>query len=170
MSMKRVALFCPQCGARLEQRERTGAVRPVCPNCDHTVYFDPKVAVVVLILKGDHVLLVKRANDPRKGFWTLPGGFVDAGEDPRAAASREAREETMLDVQIDRLLDVYYTPDDGGLADIVIAYTASVNGGTVHAADDAESAEWFDRHHLPPLAFTPTETIVQAWAAGKLTL
>lgn len=167
MSMKRTALFCPMCGTRLEQRERTGALRPVCPSCDHTVYFDPKVAVVVLIVNGDHILLVKRANDPKKGFWTLPGGFIDAGEDPRAAASREAWEETMLDVQINRLLDVFYTPSDGGLADIVIAYAASVNGGAVQAADDAEAVEWFDRNELPPLAFLPTETIVKAWAAGE---
>lgn len=167
MSMKRVALFCPRCGARLEQRERTGAVRPVCPNCDHTVYFDPKVAVVVLIVSGDHILLVKRANDPRKGYWTLPGGFVDAGEDPRAAACREAREETMLDVQVNRLLDVFHTPDDGGMADIVIAYAASVNGGTMQAADDAEAVEWFGRNDLPPLAFMPTEVVVRAWAAGE---
>lgn len=167
MSMKRVARFCSQCGTRLELRERTGAERPVCPNCDHTVYFDPKVAVVVLVVDGDQILLVKRANDPRKGFWTLPGGFVDAGEDPRAAACRETQEETTLDVQIDRLLDVFYTPDDGGLADIVIAYAANVNGGTVQAADDAEVAEWFDRHNLPPLAFLPTEIIVRAWAAGE---
>lgn len=155
------------CGTRLEQRQRTGSMRPVCPNCDHTVYFDPKVAVVVLIVKDDHILLVKRANDPRQGYWTLPGGFMDAGEDPRAAASREVWEETRLNVTIDRLLDVFYTPDDGGLADIVIAYAASVNGGAPQAADDAEAVGWFGRNDLPPLAFLPTETMVRAWAAGE---
>jgi ADP-ribose pyrophosphatase YjhB (NUDIX family) len=155
------------CGTPLEQRQRTGALRLVCPACDHTVYFDPKVAVVVLILNGGHVLLVKRANDPLRGLWTLPGGFVDAREDPQAAAAREAFEETGLSVTIDRLLDVYFTPDDGGLADIVIAYAASVTGGGIRAADDAEAAAWFSREALPPLAFLPTQRLVRAWAAGQ---
>ncbi|NWG16282.1 MAG: NUDIX hydrolase [Chloroflexi bacterium] len=167
MSVPRAANFCPLCGARLEQRRRDGALRPVCPACGHTVYFDPKVAVVVLVMQADRVLLVKRANEPKKGFWTLPGGFVDAGEDPRAAASREVEEETALLVQINRLLDVFHTPDDGGLADIVIAYDAGVTGGAALAADDAEAVAWFGRDDLPPLAFLPTERLVHAWAAGE---
>src|SRR5690606_22403272 len=113
---------------------------PVCPSCDHTVYFDPKVAVVVFTLWAEHVLLVKRAIDPKKGFWALPAGFVDADEDPQAAARREVREETGLEARIDRLLDVYHTLDDGGLASIVIAYAATITGGELHADDDAEAA------------------------------
>lgn len=167
MSLKRVAHFCPQCGTRLEHRERTGALRPVCPACNYTVYFDPKVAVVVLILQADQVLLVKRAHDPKQGFWTLPGGFVDAGEDPQTAACREAWEETSLKIRIDRLLNVYHTPDDGGVADIVIAYAASVTDGTPAAADDAEAVAWFARDAIPRLAFQPTEQIVRAWAARE---
>ncbi len=167
MSHKRTAHFCPQCGTRLEQRQRTGALRPVCPNCDHTVYFDPKVAVVVLIIHADHILLVQRAHDPKQGLWTLPGGFVDAGEDPQAAACREAWEETSLDVQIDGLLNVFHTPDDGGIADIVIAYAASVVSGTPAAADDAEAVGWFGRDTIPQLAFMPTEQIVRDWAARR---
>ncbi|HEX2907824.1 MAG TPA: NUDIX hydrolase [Phototrophicaceae bacterium] len=165
MSQPRTAHFCPMCGTHLEWRERTGALRPVCPKCDHTVYFDPKVAVVVLVIQAERVLLVQRANDPKKGYWTLPGGFVEAGEDPRAAACREAVEETCLAVAVDRLLGVYYTANDGGLADMVIAYAASVTGGNLTAADDAEAAGWFSRDHIPPLAFLPTEQIVREWAA-----
>jgi NADH pyrophosphatase NudC (nudix superfamily) len=77
------------CGTALEQRERFGTVRPCCPNCGHTVFFDPKVAVVVLILHTDMVLLVRRGVDPGKGRWALPAGFVDAGEEPKQAAMRE---------------------------------------------------------------------------------
>ena len=166
MSIARTAHFCPRCGAPLQREQRAGAVRPVCPRCGHVVYFDPKVAVVVLILRQDQVLLVQRANDPMKGLWTLPGGFVDAGEDPQAAAVREVREETALDVVVERLLDVFHTPDDGGLADIVIAYAARVQAGQVQASDDAEHAAWFGRDRLPELAFLPTQRIVHAWAAG----
>lgn len=167
MSAPRVAHFCPLCGARLELRHRTGDLRPVCPACDHTVYFDPKVAVVVFIEQADHLLLIRRGNEPLKGLWALPAGFVDAGEDPQAAARREALEETGLTVHIDRLLDVFHTPDDGGLADIVIAYAAHIVDGTPIAADDADAVGWFARDHIPPLAFLPSKQLVAAWIAGE---
>ena len=168
MSQERIANFCPMCGTALEKRQRTGAIRPVCPKCDHTVYFDPKVAVVVVIFQGDQILLIKRAQDPKKGFWALPAGFVDAREDPQAAARREALEETGLIVQIDRLMDVFYTPDDGGMADIVIAYAASIAGGELHADDDAEAAGWFGKMDIPELAFLPSQHIVGRWVAGEI--
>lgn len=168
MSQPRVAHFCPRCGTRLGLQERTGALRPVCPACDYTVYFDPKVAAAVLICDNGHVLLVQRANDPFQGLWTLPAGFVDAGEDPRAAAAREALEETGLTVTIDRLLDVFHTPDDGGLADIVIVYRASISGGVLRAADDAAAVAWFGLRDVPALAFLPSKTIVARWQRGEL--
>lgn len=169
MSQPRVAHFCPMCGSALVEQERGGALRPVCPNCDHTVYFDPKVAVAVLILQDERVLLIKRANDPKKGCWALPAGFVDAGEDPQAAGCREALEETGLTVRIDALLDVFHTPDDGGLADIVIVYAASIVSGTLQPDDDAEAVAWFSRSDIPSLAFLPSQRIIARWQAGYYT-
>jgi len=164
--IERKANFCPLCGTALEQRERYGKVRPVCPNCNHTVFFDPKVAVVAFILNGDKVLLVKRAVDPMKGAWAFPAGFMEYDEDPRETARREVLEETGLEVQIDRLIDVFHTPDDGGAANIVIAYGATVVGGTLLAADDAEVVEWFSKENLPELAFMPSQQLAARWVAG----
>jgi ADP-ribose pyrophosphatase YjhB (NUDIX family) len=167
MNKTRVARFCPMCGAPVEMQERYGHLRPVCPACGHTVFFAPNVAVIVFIRRGNQVLLVKRGNDPKKGLWVLPAGFMEWDEDPQAAARREALEETGLVIRIERLLDVFHTPDDGGLADIVIAYEASISGGELRAGDDAEAAGWFTQDNLPPLAFLPTERIVARWAAGE---
>jgi len=153
----------------MELRPHGGTIRPVCPNCGYTVYFDPKVAVVVFICQDERVLLVKRAGDPRKGYWAMPAGFVEAGEDPQAAARRETLEETALLVEVERLLDVFFTAGDGGLADIVIAYAVRVTGGVLQAADDAEVAAWFSRAELPSeLAFYPSQTLAARWLAGKL--
>lgn len=160
---QRTANYCPQCGARLEERERFGRTRPVCVACNHTVFFDPKVAVVAFITRGDDVLLVKRANDPGKGMWALPAGFVDYDEDPRLAAAREAEEETGLQVEIDELMDVLHRPDSDGLADIVIAYSGHMTGGTLTAADDAEDAAWFRRDALPDLALVTTQRLIGRW-------
>lgn len=168
MSQKREAHFCPMCGAPLELRDHDGIQRPICSACGHIVFFDPKVAVATLIFQDDKVLLVKRAGDPRKGFWALPAGFIEWNEDPLDAARRECLEETGLTVHIDRLIDIFHTPDDGGLADIVIAYAASITGGKLQAADDAEEANWFSRTDLPPLAFLPSQRLLARWVAGEI--
>ncbi len=165
--MSRSAYFCPNCGVSLTQQAVNGRLRPVCPECGHIVYFDPKVAVVALITDRDHVLLVQRGIDPGAGKWALPAGFVDWDEAPAEAAIRETLEETGLQVQIDRLLDVFPRRDHG-LADIVIAYGATITGGALCAGDDAVSAGWFPRDALPELVFYPSITLVNRWRLGKI--
>ncbi|MCA0458635.1 MAG: NUDIX domain-containing protein [Chloroflexi bacterium] len=168
MSRERVNHYCPLCGSPTELLERFGIERPVCTTCGHIVFFAPAVAVLALIVQNDHVLLVQRANDPKKGLWVTPAGFMEWYEDPVVAIRREVLEETNLDVRVDRLIDVFHTPDDGGLADVVIAYAASVIGGELQAADDAQAAAWFTRGSLPELAFLPTQRVLARWVAGEL--
>jgi ADP-ribose pyrophosphatase YjhB (NUDIX family) len=169
--MLRIARFCPMCGTALEQQHRAGQMRPVCPKCGHIVFFDPKVAVVVVVIQDAKFLLVKRAVDPGKGYWAFPAGFVDAGEDPREAARREILEETGLEIRITRLLDVFpRNSDDGGTADIIIAYAAHITGGALHADDDAEAVGWFTTLDLPELVFATTYILVERWAAGEIGL
>lgn len=168
MPVERKANFCPMCGAPLEHHERYGKLRPVCPHCDHTVFFDPKVAVVVFIARDDAVLMVKRSNDPGRGKWALPAGFIEPDEDPKDAAARETREETGLDIHIDALIDVLHRPDADGLADIIIAYSGHVVGGELAAHDDADDVAWFHCDDLPPVALATTEMMIQMWLDGSL--
>ncbi len=161
----RVAHFCPVCGAPTRLIERFGRQRPVCTACDTTVFFEPKVAVVVLITQSERVLLVQRAHDPAKGSWALPAGFVDLDEAPADAAQREVAEETGLEVEITALLDVLHRPDPNGLADIVIAYRAHVTGGELRAGDDAADAAWFPKTALPPLGFRTSQLLLARWLA-----
>ncbi len=157
--------FCPQCGAPLTTRERFGRPRPVCTVCDHTVFIDPKVAVVVLLTRDDEVLLVRRINEPGRGLWALPAGFVDPDEDPRTAAIRETEEETGLEVEITSLIGLFHRPDPDGLADLVIAYSALPIGGRLRAGDDASAAHWFAAGALDELsiALATTERLLVWW-------
>jgi len=106
------------------------------------------------------VLLARRVNEPHRGQWTLPAGFVDAHEDPVSAAERECLEETGLQVRVTGLVDVLAGREHRHGADIFIVYTADVVGGTLKAGDDADDAGFFPLDHLPPLAFRTTQRIL----------
>ena len=80
--------FCPRCGAKVAHEDKFGMLRPVCPQCEWIHFVNPKVAAAVLIEKDGRVLLVRRANEPYRGLWTLPAGFVNGNEDPAEAAAR----------------------------------------------------------------------------------
>jgi 8-oxo-dGTP diphosphatase len=158
--------FCPRCGHPLEQRAVYGALRPVCPSCGRIHFIDPKVAVGVLIQDAGRLLLIKRGNDPERGKWSVPAGFVDGGEDPARAAEREALEETGLVVRVTGLLDVYARARAIDGADILIVYLAQVIGGELTPGDDAEAAGYFDLDALPELAFDSTARIIARWRSA----
>lgn len=126
---------------------------------------EPKVAVAVLVMKQKAILLVQRNNEPAEGLWSLPGGFVDAGEDPRAAAMRECREETGLQIRITGIVDIIHAAEDGG-ADIVVVFTGTEEAGCLQAGDDARAAEFFSPKELPELAFEATRRAIAAWQHG----
>jgi len=152
--------FCPLCGTNLIISNRAGRNRPVCPFCDWVFFPDPKVAVVVVIIRDGKILLTRRINVPQQGLWTFPGGFVDAGEDPECAAERECLEETGLKVKILGLVDVLSGKEHPRGADILIVYRGEVTSEKVHPGDDADLADFFSLNELPPLAFHSTQQII----------
>jgi 8-oxo-dGTP diphosphatase len=153
--------YCPHCGSSLTVRQHSGKLRPTCPNCDWVYFPDPKVAVAVFIKKNSQVLLVQRLFDPQKGHWTMPSGFVDAGEDPLEAARRECLEETGFNIGNIKLLDVLFSQEHPRGASILIIYRAEIQSGELKPGDDANQAAFFNLKHLPPLAFVSTKTILE---------
>lgn len=155
-----VVLFCPRCGTKVNHEEKFGKVRPVCPQCRYIHFQDPKVAAAVLIEQASRVLLVRRANEPQRGLWSLPAGFINSGEDPAEAAARECLEETGLIVKIKNVLDVIAGREHERGVDFIIVYSAEVISGEMSPADDADAVEWFDKNNLPPLAFKATQKVL----------
>lgn len=156
--------FCLGCGGVMVTRQVGDRPRRVCRSCSWTYYPDPKVGVGVLVLRADTLLLVRRAMAPERGRWALPAGFVDAGEDPRNTAAREALEETGLVVEVGELVDLYHNPAGAG-ASLFLLYRARVVRGELRAGDDAADARFFDRTQLPELAFPSTVDVVRRWLA-----
>lgn len=157
-----VVRFCPYCGTPTETQFIFGAERPVCPACGWRYFADPKVAVAVVVLADDLVLLDRRVNEPHRGMWSMPAGFVDAYEDPVRAAERECLEETGLVVQVTGLLDVLSGREHPHGSDILIVYTAEVVGGALQAGDDADQVGFFPLDHLPPLAFDSARRVLES--------
>ena len=119
----------------------------------------PTVDVVVL-LPGDCVVLVERRNPPLG--WALPGGFVDWGETLEAAAVREAREETGLEVRLVDLLGCYSDPARDPRGHTVSAVFLGRAEGQPQGGDDAARAEAFPWTALPPLVFDHAEILADA--------
>lgn len=114
----------------------------------------PAVTVDAVIVKDGKIALIKRKNEPFKGCWALPGGFVDYGEKVEDAAVREALEETSLHVELLALLGVYSDPKRDPRGHTVgVIYIASVMSGELKAADDAAEAVWHDISEPVELAF-----------------
>ena len=157
--------FCPRCGAAVTHEERFGKVRPVCPQCGWIHFVDPKVAAAVLVVHAGRVLLVRRVNEPFRGLWTLPAGFVNGGENPAGAAERECLEETGLTVHVTGVFDIVSGREHPRGADFVIVYHADLLGGDMKADDDADAVDWFDGENLPPLAFRATQKVLQSFYA-----
>jgi 8-oxo-dGTP diphosphatase len=158
--MSEIARFCIRCGTPLVLKPMHGQERPTCPACDWVYFEDPKVAAAVVVEYQGQILLTRRLYDPGSGLWTLPAGFVDAGEDPARAAERECLEETGLVVQVSSLLDVLSGREHPRGADIVLVYRAVWQSGTLTPGDDAASAAFFSRDNLPPLAFKSTRSVL----------
>lgn len=155
--------FCPRCGTAVTQAVRFGRMRQVCPQCEWIYFADPKVAAAVVVDRDGMVLLVRRAIDPARGDWTLPAGFVDAGEDPARAAERECLEETGLKVRVTGLLDVLSGQEHSRGAHIIIFYRAIIVSGSIHPGDEVDRVAFFPRDKLPPLAFKTSHRVVHSF-------
>lgn len=100
---------------------------------------------------GSPIVLIERKHPPHG--WALPGGFVDVGERLEAAAIREAREETSLDVQLVALLGCYSDPQRDSRGHTVSAVYVAIASGEAKARDDARDLAFFDPGRCPALAF-----------------
>jgi len=162
--------YCPRCRTEMVNRKAYGRVRRVCPECRFVQFIDPTVGAAVLALTEDNrALLVKRAVDPAQGSWCLPGGFVEIGETPQEAARRECKEESGFDVDITRLIDVFYYEDYRG-SGVLILYQGQITGGTSKPGDDdVDEVGLFGPDELPEnIAFDSNIQTLARWCDGKI--
>lgn len=107
----------------------------------------PVIGIGAVVISDGKILLEKRKNEPGKGKWSIPGGLVDIGESPEQAVIREVKEETCLDVEAPRLIDVVsdVSIDENGKVKyhfVIVDYLVTVDGGELRAASDADALKW----------------------------
>jgi ADP-ribose pyrophosphatase YjhB (NUDIX family) len=145
--------FCPRCAAEADIKYPRSIV---CPNCGYAAFFNPKpVACTIPRDPDDKIILMRRATEPSKGRWTMPGGFVDLGESVPDAAQREAKEELEIDVTIGELVGVYSSPEDR----VVVVVYAATTTQEPRTTDEALEVKAFRTAELPwtDLAFWSDE-------------
>ncbi len=146
--------FCPICATRLVPRDDGERKRPHCTVCRRFYYLNPIPAVCCFITRHDEILLAKRAIEPCRGEWCLPGGFIEMGETTEEAVVRELREETGLTVAGLRLIGASTQQSRYYGAVTVLGYVAERWSGEPRPDTDAMDLRFFGRQERPPLPFT----------------
>jgi len=118
----------------------------VCGRCGHIHYTNPKIVVGSVVTHEEHILLCRRAIEPRKGYWTLPAGFLEEHETPEDGARREAREEACADIVLDALLAVYSVPH---ISQVQLIYRGRLPAPDFAAGPESEEVRLFSWDEIP---------------------
>jgi ADP-ribose pyrophosphatase YjhB (NUDIX family) len=134
--------------------------RLVCADCGFINYVNPKIVVGAVCTWADTILLCRRAINPRKGFWTLPAGYLEERETTEAGAAREAWEEARARIELDGVLGIYSIPR---LSQVQIIYRARLLAPDVEAGPESEAVGLFRWADIPwsEIAFPSVK-----WALG----
>jgi len=139
--------------------------RAVCDTCGFVAYDNPKIVVGSVVSHGGKVLLCRRAIEPRRGFWTIPAGYMEHGETVEEGARREAFEEAGAHIQIDGTLALYSISRIG---QVQVIFRARFDGDpTFSAGVESLDVRLFDWASIPwdELAFPSVHWSLQAWRA-----
>lgn len=120
--------------------------RLVCVDCGFIAYENPKVVVGSVATWGARILMCRRAINPRRGFWTLPAGYMELGETATQGAVREALEEAQARIEIDQLLAVYSIPRIG---QVQLMYRARLVSPEIAAGIESLEVALFDWEEIP---------------------
>jgi ADP-ribose pyrophosphatase YjhB (NUDIX family) len=153
--------FCPRCGGTLAAE--VGSVH--CESCGSRYWANAIPGVQGVLERDGRVLLARRGEEPRRGYWDLPGGFLEETENPLDGLRREFLEETGLEIEPVRFLGIEIEPYDGRY---VFSITWLVTGdGEPRAADDVAELAFFSPSELPAeMAFPGQDRVLAAWAEG----
>ncbi len=153
--------YCPRCATELELRPSPGPDpdRQACPSCGWVHYENPTPTVQAWIDRDGSYLALRRDQEPLKGEWNMPGGFVEAGESGPEAIVREVAEETGLTIAVLEPIGVFastYGDGDDAKSIFDVAYRCrmvSDAGDKLEVSAESSEARWFPLAEFPRPAF-----------------
>ncbi len=158
--------YCPTCGQQLAEKHLPTEERPrlVCP-AGHILYINPKIVVGAILENAGHVLLVKRGTEPRIGYWTFPGGFMEVDETVEACALRETEEEVGIQAAVDGFIGFYSRPAPHGPGILSVVLYGRVVQGEPRESREVLEARWFAPAEIPwdDLAYDTTHAALKDW-------
>jgi len=139
--------------------------RMICADCGHIDYQNPKVVVGTVVASGDQILMCRRAIEPRRGFWTLPAGYLELGETLEEGATREAMEEATAGISIDGILAIFSVARIGQVQVIFRGrFTDPDEPGFSSGPESLEVALFpWDRIPWEDIAFPTVHWALNAW-------
>ena len=120
--------------------------RMICADCGYILYDNPKIVVGAVAYSGERVLMCRRAINPRRGFWTLPAGYLELNESTIAGALREAWEEARAKIAIEGLLAIYDIPR---ISQVQLIYRARLIDEAVAAGPESLEVALFAWDEIP---------------------
>ncbi len=160
--------FCSACGARVVLQVPLGDNRPrhVCDDCGAIHYVNPKMVVGALPEWEGLVLLCRRAIEPRRGYWTLPAGFLEQGETIAEGACREAREEANANLALEALYTLFSIPH---IAQVHAFFRARLLDRDFHAGEESLDVRLFRENEIPwsELAFPVVHKTLELWLGER---
>lgn len=161
--------FCSQCGNTVTHQIPPGDSRPryVCSHCAHVHYQNPNIVAGSVPAYEGRVLLCRRAIEPRKGYWTLPAGFMENGESLEQAARRETLEEACAHLSEAQMYTVFDLPH---INQVHVFFRAEMASGRFDAGDETLEARLFSEEDVPwaELAFRTVARTLECFFADRL--
>jgi ADP-ribose pyrophosphatase YjhB (NUDIX family) len=139
--------------------------RNVCAECGYVAYENPKVVVGSVVVADGRVLMCRRAIEPRRGFWTLPAGYMELGETLEEGAAREALEEAEAVIMIDGILGVFSIARIGQVQVIFRARFSADGPPAYRAGPESLDVRLFAPDEIPwdEIAFPSVHWALNAW-------
>jgi len=134
--------------------------RMICAECGYILYDNPKIVVGSVTRSGDRILLCRRSIHPRRGYWTLPAGYLELNESASAGAEREAWEEARARIEIEGLLAIYDIPR---ISQVQLIYRARLLDEAIEPGPESLEVGLFDWEQIPwsELAFPSVSWALQ---------
>jgi ADP-ribose pyrophosphatase YjhB (NUDIX family) len=140
--------YCPKCAAELISRHDGGRDRLACPSCSYIFFGDFSIGVGGVVIRDGRALLIRRGQEPRRGWWQIPGGYVEHDEQFDEAVVREVHEEAGVRARVENVLGVRHSLGAPSANVYVIFRLTALEGEPHHEVDEITGCGYFSLHEI----------------------